>query len=204
MSEFLAFFQLGFGHIVTAGAMDHILFLAVLAVVYRARDWRDALWVISAFTVGHSVTLALAVTGTVQMSAPVVEFLIPLTIVAAAVENLVIRDRAAGSRVRRYRPLLAGVFGLVHGAGFAGYLKSLFVESIAVPLLGFNVGIEVGQILVLAAIGVALVGVDAAIRRAQWILSGRRLVPVLRLRVVGLSLMIGVVAAAWAVERSPW
>jgi len=204
MSEFLAFFQLGFGHIVTAGAMDHILFLAVLAVVYRARDWRDALWVISAFTVGHSVTLALAVTGAVQMSQPIVEFLIPLTIVAAAIENLVTRDRAAPSRARRYRPLLAGVFGLVHGAGFAGYLKSLFVESIAVPLLGFNVGIEAGQILVLAAIGVALVGVDAAIRRVQRSLGGGRLVPVLRLRVVGLSFMIGVVAAAWAVERSPW
>src|SRR5688572_6037483 len=204
MSEFLAFFQLGFGHIVTAGAMDHILFLAILAVVYRAREWRDALWVISAFTVGHSVTLALAVTGTLRMGEPVVEFLIPLTIVAAAIENLVTRERAATSRARRYRPILAGVFGLVHGAGFANYLESLFVERIAVPLLGFNVGIEVGQILVLVAIGAALVGVDAAIRRAQRSLRVRKLVPVLRLRVVGLSLMIGVVAAAWAVERSPW
>jgi len=84
MSEFLAFFQLGFGHIVTAGALDHILFLVALAVIYRARDWRDALWVISAFTVGHSVTLALAVTDTLAIREPIVEFLIPLTIVAAA------------------------------------------------------------------------------------------------------------------------
>ena len=204
MSEFLAFFQLGFGHIVTAGAMDHILFLAVLAVVYRARDWRDALWVISAFTVGHSITLALAVTGTVRLSQPIVEFLIPVTIVAAAIENLVTRDRAATSQTRRYRPLLAGVFGLVHGAGFAGYLKSLFVESIAVPLLGFNVGIEVGQILVLVAIGAALLVIDAALRRAQGIALVPKAMPVLRFRVVGLSMMIGVVAAVWAVERSPW
>ena len=204
MSEFLAFFQLGFGHIVTAGAMDHILFLAVLAVVYRARDWRDALWVISAFTVGHSVTLALAVTGALRLSQPVVEFLIPVTIVAAAVENLVTRERAGTSRVRRYRPLLAGVFGLVHGAGFAGYLESLFVERIAIPLLGFNVGIEVGQILVLVAIGVALIVVDAALARAQSVSLVPRTMPVLRFRVVGLSAMIGLVAAVWAVERNPW
>ena len=204
MSEFIAFFQLGFGHIVAAGALDHILFLVALAVIYRATDWRDALWVISAFTVGHSLTLALAVTGTVVISAPLVEFLIPLTIVAAAAENLVIRDGAAGSSARRYRPLLAGVFGLVHGAGFADYLRSLFVERIAVPLLGFNIGIEVGQMLVLAVIGLALVLVDAVIRYAQESLRVRKAVPVLRLRVVGLSLMVGVVAAVWAVERRPW
>jgi hypothetical protein len=204
MSEFLAFFQLGFGHIVTAGAMDHILFLAVLAVVYRARDWREALWVISAFTVGHSVTLALAVSGVLRMSGPVVEFLIPLTIVAAAIENLVMRDRASASRARRYRPLLAAVFGLVHGTGFAGYLQSLFIERIAVPLVGFNVGIEAGQILVLVVIGAALAGVDAVLGRAQRVSLVPRTMPVLRFRIVGLSLMIGLVAAVWAVERRPW
>ena len=224
MSEFLAFFQLGFGHIVTAGALDHILFLVALAVVYRAADWRDALWVISAFTVGHSVTLALAVTGAVSVRGPLVEFLIPLTIVAAAAENLVVRDRARTSRSRYYRPLLAGVFGLVHGAGFAGYLRSLFVERIAIPLFGFNVGIEAGQILVLAVIGALLMGVDAALvqvqiprlaslarddtrrhpERSRGICTRSNAVPVLRLRVVGLSVMIGLVAAVWAVERRPW
>lgn len=204
MSEFLAFFQLGFGHIVTTGALDHILFLVALAVIYRARDWRDALWVISAFTVGHSVTLALAVTDTLAIREPIVEFLIPLTIVAAAAENLVASNRDVRAGVRRLRPLLAGAFGLVHGAGFAGYLKSLFVDRIAVPLLGFNVGIEAGQIVVLAAIGVALVVVDSGIRRAQRGLRLLPALPVLRVRVVGLSLMVGLVAAMWAVERRPW
>ena len=204
MSEFYAFFQLGFGHIVTAGALDHILFLVALAVIYRANDWRDALYVISAFTVGHSVTLALAVTDALVIREPIVEFLIPLTIVATAAENIVSPNRAGGAGMRRIRPLLAGVFGLVHGAGFAGYLKSLFVERIAVPLLGFNVGIEAGQVVVLAAIGVALVAVDAGIRRAQLGLRLRPALPVLRVRVVGLSLMIGLVATMWAVERRPW
>lgn len=204
MSSLLAFAQLGFRHIVDASALDHILFLVALAAIYRPRDWRDALWVVSAFTVGHSVTLALAATDVVAVNERVVEFLIPLTIVATAVENLVARDRVATPRAWRYRPVLAGVFGLVHGAGFAGYLKSLFLTGIAVPLLGFNLGIEAGQIVVLAAIAVALAGVDALLRAVAARRGTGRPFPVLRVRVVALSAAIGVIAAAWAVERRPW
>ena len=80
----------------------------------------------------------------------IVEFLIPVTIVATALENLIVRDRSTAIWGRRYRPVFAGVFGLVHGAGFANYLRSLFVDRIAVPLLGFNVGLEVGQLIVIA------------------------------------------------------
>ena len=197
MSDFLAFLELGFRHIADVAALDHVLFLLALAAIYRARDWRDALWVISAFTVGHSITLALSVVDALPVSQPVVEFLIPVTIVATAVENVVVRERPAAPRARRYRPLFAGVFGLVHGAGFAGYLKSLFVTGIAVPLLGFNVGIEVGQIVVLTVVAAALAGVDVLLRRAP-------VASPLRVRVVALSLAVGVVAAAWAVERRPW
>ena len=134
MSELQAFITLGFRHITDFEAMDHILFLLVLAAIYRARDWRNSLWVISAFTVGHSVTLALAVMGAVVVPARLVEFLIPLTIVATCVENLFVRDRAYAWWGGRYRPVFAGVFGLVHGAGFANYLRDLFVAPIAVPL----------------------------------------------------------------------
>lgn len=207
MSEFLAFFQLGFAHIASTSALDHVLFLLVLAVVYRARDWRDALLVVSAFTVGHSVTLALAVTDTLRMNERVVEFLIPLTIVIAAAENLLVRERAgrtAGAPTRRYRPLLAGVFGLVHGAGFAGYLKSMFMADIMLPLLGFNVGIEAGQILVLAVITAVLVLVDMALLRLRTLRRSLTTVPVLHTRIVGLSLAIGLVAMVWTVERRPW
>jgi hypothetical protein len=133
-----------------------------------------------------------------------VEFLIPLTIVATAVENVVVRDRATTPRAWRYRPLLAGVFGLVHGAGFAGYLQSLFLTSVVVPLLGFNVGIEVGQVVVLAGIALVLAGVDALLRRLAARSPRPRATPLLRLRVVALSAAIGLVAAAWAVERRPW
>src|SRR3989441_211181 len=111
MSELRAFIPLGFRHIADFEAMDHILFLLALAATYRARDWRNSLWVISAFTIGHSVTLGLAVTGAVALPAALVEFLIPLTIVATCVENLLVRDRAHAWWGGRYRPVFAGAFG---------------------------------------------------------------------------------------------
>jgi hypothetical protein len=197
MSELATFFQVGFRHIVSVEAMDHVLFLLVLAAIYRFRDWRDALWVASAFTVGHSVTLALAVTGAVRMPTAVIEFLIPVTIVATCVENLGVTDRTRAPWGGRYRPVFAGVFGLVHGAGFANYLRDLFVDRVAVPLLGFNLGIEAGQVVVLLAAFAAFSAVDAGLRAA----------PVrtpLRARVVMVSSCVAVIASVWAAQRAPW
>src|SRR5690349_6894111 len=145
LSALRSFIPLGFGHITEPGALDHILFLLVLAAIYRWREWRQALVVVTAFTVGHSLTLALAVLRPGLLPDPgIVEFLIPLTIVATGIENIVSRGLREGERSVRggRRALLAGGFGLVHGAGFAGYLTALMPGSIAGPLLGFNVGIE--------------------------------------------------------------
>ena len=201
MSELATFMQLGFRHIVDIEAMDHILFLVALAAIYRFRDVRQVLWVITAFTVGHSVSLALAVTGIIEFPARVIEFLIPVTIVATGIENLLVRDRDPASWRGRFRPIFAGVFGLVHGAGFAGYLKALFVENVAVPLFGFNVGIELGQVVVLLAIAVAIAAIDRAL--ALW--RGARPEPhAIRLRVVGISLLVVAMGSVWAVQRSPW
>jgi HupE/UreJ protein len=199
MSELRVFVALGFRHITDLAAMDHILFLCALAAIYRLKDWRRSLWVITAFTVGHSVTLALAVTGALALPTRLIEFLIPVTIVATCVENLVVRDRARAPWGGRYRPVFAGVFGLVHGAGFANYLRSLFVAPIAVPLFGFNVGIELGQLVVLALAAMALGLVD---RLIQGLLPGAG--SPLRVRVVAVSAVVALVAARWAVERSPW
>ena len=200
MNELTAFVALGFRHIVDLAALDHILFLLALAAIYRVRDWRDALWVVSAFTVGHSITLALAVTGALVLSARLVEFLIPLTIVATCIENLVVRDRARTGRRGGYRPVFAAVFGLVHGAGFASYLRSLFVDRIALPLFGFNVGIELGQLVVLTLAAVALAVLDRllVLPAARWGAS------VLRWRVITVSAAVALIAARWAVERSPF
>ncbi len=202
MSDLATYIELGFRHIVNIEAADHILFLLALAAIYRFRDWRECLWVATAFTVGHSLTLGLAVTNTLVMPSSLVEFLIPVTIVATGLENVLVRDRVQTGGIARYRPVLAGVFGLVHGAGFATYLRSLFVDHIALPLFGFNVGIEIGQICVLAATFVAFTAVDRAIGTVR--ATRRRGIAPLRIRTVAVSSVALVVAARWALERAPW
>lgn len=201
MSDFVAFLQLGFRHITDPGGLDHVLFLLALAAIYRPQDWRAVLRVVTAFTVGHSITLALAVAGALDVPGALIEFLIPVTIVATAVENIAIRNHARAGAGSFRRPVVAGVFGLVHGAGFANYLRSLFVEDLAVPLLGFNVGLEVGQIAVLLVTFGALAVVDAAFRRFP---LPRFEVTPLRARAVAVSCAVGAVAIVWAAERSPW
>ena len=198
MSDFLAFMQLGFRHIVALDAADHILFLLVLAAIYRGRDWRAMLWVVTAFTVGHSLTLALVATGVLELPIRVVEFLIPLTIVATGIENLIVRGRSVSSKRIRYRPVFAALFGLVHGAGFAEYLRSLFMERITGPLFAFNVGIEVGQIVVFAFAFAAFWIADRAL---SLIAAPRR--NTFEARVIGVSALVTVVAAAWTVQRWP-
>jgi len=200
MSELTTFVELGFRHITDVNALDHVLFLIALSAIYQLRDWRTALWVVSAFTVGHSVTLALAVTGAIRLPEPVIEFLIPVTIVAACAENIVIAHRMRTPRRGLYRPVLAGMFGLVHGAGFANYLRDLFVDRIAIPLFGFNIGIEAGQIVVITLAAALLAAADIGIEKL------RRVGPAsaLRVRAFALSAVVMVVAVRWAVERTPW
>jgi hypothetical protein len=201
MSDFLTFIQLGFRHITDLEAMDHILFLLALAAIYRPRDWRKAMWVVTAFTIGHSVTLGLAVTGAIRLPTKLIEFLIPVTIVATCIENMMVRDRDRAIWDGKYRPVFAGVFGLVHGAGFANYLRDLFGDHIAVPLLGFNIGIELGQIVVLSIAAIVLLTADKTIAKVR---DSLRPESVLRLRVLAVSLVVMVIAARWAIERNPW
>jgi hypothetical protein len=196
MSEWLTFLELGFRHIVAWDAADHILFLLVLSAIYRGKDWRAALWVVTAFTVGHSVTLVLAAMNALVVSPAVIEFLIPVTIVLTGMENLILRDRAASGNAARHRPVFAGVFGLVHGAGFAEYLRSLFVDQPVVPLFGFNVGIELGQMVVLACAAAVYWAVDRTLRRATRLQS-------FEARMVGVSALVTLIAAGWAWERWP-
>ena len=167
VSELTTYIALGFRHITDPRGADHILFLLVLAAIYGPREWRRILWVVTAFTAGHSLTLALAVTGLLRLPTPLVEFLIPVTIVLTAIENIVVKDRSGAGWRARYRPMLAGVFGLVHGAGFANYLQSLFVDHIAVPLFGFNVGIECGQLVVLTLAFALFVSIDRVVSWLQ-------------------------------------
>jgi hypothetical protein len=204
VSELLAFATLGFRHITDPRGADHIVFLLALAAIYRFRDWRECVWVVTAFTAGHSVTLALAVTGALDLPTALIEFLIPVTILATALENLIVRDRATALWGRRYRPVFAGLFGLVHGAGFANYLRSLFVDRIATPLLGFNLGLEAGQLIVIALAFVAFAAIDrligVVVRAARRDDADR----VVRVRTLAVSTLVMSVAARWMLERYPW
>jgi hypothetical protein len=196
--EFAGFVHLGFRHIVSLDALDHILFLLALAAIYQGRDWKSSLWVISAFTVGHSITLAMAATGTLLIPQRLTEFMIPVTIIATGLHNILTRARGSA---QTYRPRLAGGFGLVHGAGFAGYLQRLFLGSVVGPLFGFNVGIELGQIVVLAAAGAALAGLDRLLLLTR--VRAPRLSP-FGFRVITVSLVVVAVATRMAVVRRPW
>jgi len=149
---FKVYLELGFKHILDLSAYDHILFVIVLCAVYSWKDWKKILVLVTAFTIGHSITLALSALGIVVFSPEVIEFLIPLTIFATAMANISLDHDT--SRVVRLNYFLALFFGCIHGLGFSNYLKALIddEESIVPPLLSFNLGVELGQLVVVALI----------------------------------------------------
>ena len=149
MNDFGLYFEIGFKHIADWGALDHILFVMALTIRYQFSDWRKLLVLVTAFTIGHSITLALSVFNLVQYSVKWIEFLIPVTIVITAISNVFVKQFMFKSKF----PLiyfLALFFGLVHGLGFSSYLKSLLGSgsNVVGPLLAFNVGLEIGQLLI--------------------------------------------------------
>ncbi len=170
MSEFRLYYGLGFDHILDVNGYDHILFVIVLCALYQSSDWKKVLILVTAFTVGHSITLALATTGIVNINADLIEFLIPVTILFTAISNLVTKeDRIAEGKIwRNY--MYAGFFGLIHGLGFSNYLRALLGndEAIILQLFAFNVGLEVGQIIIVAlfmVISFIFVGLGGTTRR---------------------------------------
>ena len=154
MDRLPLYLQLGFQHISDLAGYDHILFLVALCAVYRIEQWRSIVILVTAFTVGHSITLALAAFGTLVIPSAIVEFLIPTTILLTALHNVWTRDlEARQARMGRHY-LLALFFGFIHGMGFSNYFRALLMgdDSVVLPLLGFNIGIELGQLLVVSVI----------------------------------------------------
>ncbi|TWR30986.1 HupE/UreJ family protein [Mucilaginibacter pallidiroseus] len=152
MSDIGFYFGLGWKHIISLDALDHQLFILVLAAVYTLSNIRQVLILVTAFTVGHSLTLALSVFDVIRFPTKWVEFLIPCTIVITAVSNIVrLNAKQANVMVNYY---LALGFGLIHGMGFANSIRIMLArdQSIGWGLLGFNLGLEAGQIVVVAVI----------------------------------------------------
>jgi hypothetical protein len=152
MEEFKIYFGIGTHHILTPEAMDHILFIGALCLRYQLKDWRKVVVLVTAFTIGHSITLALSATGSVHIATRWIEFLIPITIVVTAVNNLLQHNRQVEHPARL--PLIyffALFFGLIHGLAFGSTLLSLEGrEGLVMHLLAFNLGIETAQLLVVA------------------------------------------------------
>jgi len=167
-----AYIQLGFDHILDPEGYDHILFVVALCAIYLLRDWKKVLILVTAFTIGHSLTLALSSLKILNISSSLVETLIPVTIVLTCIFNVYkawgLRDAVVNQRDREIldteiptqpRGLQEGVmgnyilalgFGLIHGLGFSNFFKAMMDkdESIIMPLLNFNIGVELGQIII--------------------------------------------------------
>ena len=150
MSEFSLYFQLGLEHILDPKGYDHILFVIALCAIYVPRDWKKVLVLVTAFTIGHSITLALATLQLISFKTEVIEFLIPTTILITSLSNLVRKEQSLSRGKVQINYVLAVVFGLVHGLGFSSFLRGILGkdQSIFTQLLAFNVGLEIGQIII--------------------------------------------------------
>lgn len=152
MHDFPLYFELGWQHILDWKGYDHILFVMVLCGTYLLSDWRKVLVLVTAFTIGHSITLALSVLKLIHVKTDLIEFLIPVTILITAASNILAgKSRPKGVQLKY---ILALFFGLIHGLGFSNYLNSLLGKStnIVAELFAFNVGLEFGQIIIVLGI----------------------------------------------------
>ena len=154
--SFNTYFNLGFGHIYDIAAIDHILFLVVLCALFSFQDWKKLLILVTAFTIGHSATLALAGLDIIRINTQLVEFLIPITIMITALFNIytVFQNKEHLLKNTRIQYMMALFFGFIHGMGFSNYLRSTLFpgDSLVLQLLSFNLGIEIGQILIVLKI----------------------------------------------------
>ncbi len=171
IQDFVFYFKIGWGHIISKDALDHQLFISALAAIFTYKDAKQVLILVTAFTIGHSLTLALSVLDVIRFQSKWVEFLIPCTIFITALSNLIFNG--ARQRNVRINYVLALSFGLIHGMGFANTIRIMLAkdETLGWGLFGFNVGLEVGQILVVMMIltlAAVMTGVFR-IRQKDWL-----------------------------------
>lgn len=153
MNDFVYYVRMGFEHVLDYKAYDHIIFLIVLAVVFNFNQWKKAIWLITFFTIGHTLTLGLAAYEVINIRVDIIEFLIPLTIFITGLFN-VVRVNKASTGKEKLNLFLALFFGLVHGCGFSNYFRIMIgkVEDKFVPLMEFALGIELSQVIIVFGI----------------------------------------------------
>jgi len=175
MTEFQLYFSLGREHILDVQGYDHILFVIALCSVFQPNEWKKVLILVTAFTIGHSLTLALVVLDLISVNADIIEFLIPVTILITAIGNILTRNTNFNTRKMSLNYFIAVFFGLIHGMGFSNYLKAILgsTDSIITELFAFNLGLEIGQVIIvtgfmlLAFIFITVFGTS----RKDWILA---------------------------------
>ena len=191
MNDLAFFFKEGWQHIISFYALDHQLFIIALAAIYILKDWRKVLVLVTAFTIGHSLTLALSIYDVIRANEKWVEFLIPITIIITAIFNFFTKDFNKGSLQLNY--FFALFFGFIHGLGFANSIRFMLAKNqkIGTGLLGFNLGLEAGQIVCVTIILLSaylLINI-AGLKRTWWIYT--------------LSTITILWAVKFAVERIP-
>ncbi len=172
MTDFLFYLKEGLFHILDFNALDHLYFIVSFCLLYTFKDWRKLLGLVTAFTVGHCLTLFLSGLKLVSINSDVVETLIPITILLSCLNNFYLIFTKASSKqslIITYVILL--VFGLIHGLGFSNYIKMMLFddESIVLPLLGFNVGIEVAQLVIVALFLSLIALLNKMVEQLKWI-----------------------------------
>jgi hypothetical protein len=178
MTTFGLYLSLGIDHIADFAGYDHILFLMALCAVYSLKEWAKVLILVTAFTLGHTLTLALATLDLIRVSTGLIEFLIPLTIIMTGLWNVIYRSGPGDRASHRFKYAMALFFGLIHGLGFSNYLRSLLgtEQDLLLPLFSFNLGLELGQIMiVLVVLLVSFILVNiVGMKRREWnlLLSG--------------------------------
>lgn len=186
MNDFGFYLQLGWEHIISIDALDHQLFIISLAVLYTIGDWKKVLILVTAFTIGHSLTLALSTLNIISVPSNVVEFIIPCTIVITAVTNIL--KPTINTHNLTFSYCLALFFGLIHGLGFANTLKFIIAEdqSFGWSLVAFNIGLELGQVLVvlLFLLLASLLILKLKVNRRYWVLVISGVVLLISLKMV--------------------
>ena len=148
MNDFQFYFRFGWEHIIDWNGLDHILFIAVLAAIYMLKDWKQVLILVTAFTIGHTITLILSEKQLIEIDTALIEFLIPCTILITAITNLF--QKTFTPKAIRINYFLALFFGLIHGLAFANNLRFIIAQdqSFAWSMFSFSLGLELGQILI--------------------------------------------------------
>lgn len=149
MNQFSTYFTLGLEHISDLQGYDHILFIVTLCAAYSITEWKKVAILVTAFTLGHSLTLSLSAYRVLLFNSQIIEILIPVTILLTCLINIILQPSSSGTIGYKY--LMALTFGFIHGMGFSNFFNSLFDadSNILLPLFAFNIGIEVGQLVII-------------------------------------------------------